>query len=51
MLEGLLGARGIDVTLGLRAEARRIAALPQDAVLRAALESTDLDDFLSRLRR
>ena len=51
MLEGFLGARGIDVTPGLRAEAHRIAALPQDALLRAALESTDLDDFLSRLRR
>ena len=50
MLEGLLGARGIDVTPGLRAEAHRIAALPPDTVIRAALESTDLDDFLRRLR-
>ena len=50
MLESILGARGIDVTPGLRAEADRIAALPHDAVTRAALESTDLDDFLSRLR-
>lgn len=51
MVESILGARGIDVTPGLRAEADRIAALPHDAVTRAALESTDLDDFLSRLRR
>ena len=51
MLEGLLKTRGIDVTPALHAEASRIAALPQDALLGAALESTDLDDFLSRLRR
>ena len=50
MVESILGARGIDVTPGLRAEADRIAALPQDAVTRAALESTDLDDFLRRIR-
>ena len=50
MLEGLLAERGIDISRGLRAEAHRIAALPQDAVLRAALEGTDLDDFLHRLR-
>ena len=49
MLEGLLEARGIDITPRLRAEAHRIAALPQDTLLRAALESTDLDDFLGRL--
>ena len=51
IVEGILGGRGIDVTPGLRAEADRIAALPHHAVTRAALESTDLDDFLSRLRR
>ena len=50
MLEGLLGARGIDVTPGLRAETRRIATLPQDTLLRAALKNTDIDDFLGRLR-
>ena len=50
MLEGLLGARGIDITPTLRAEANRIAALPQDRILRAALDSTDSDDFLRRLR-
>ena len=50
MVESILGARGIDVTPGLRAEADRIAALPQDAVTRAALASTDLDDFLRRIR-
>ena len=50
MIEGLLKTRGIDVTPRLRAEARGIAALAQDTVLRAALESTDLDDFLDRLR-
>ena len=51
MLEGLLEMRGIDVTPGLHADASRIAALPQDALLGAALESTDFDDFLSRIRR
>ena len=50
MLEGLLAERGIDTSQGLRAEAHRIAALPQRAILRAALESVDLDDFLRRLR-
>ena len=50
MLESLLKTRGIDVTPGLRAETRHIAALDRDAVLRAALESTDLDDFRRRLR-
>lgn len=50
-LQGVLGARGIPVTPQLQAEADRIAALPRDSVLRAALESTDLDDFLSRLLR
>ena len=49
MLEGLLEARGMDITPRLGAEAHRIAALPQDTLLRAALESTDLDDFLARL--
>ena len=50
LLEGLLGARGIRVTPRLLARADRIAALPQDTVLAAALESADLDDFLRRLR-
>ena len=55
MLEGLLRARGIDITPSFwseveRAEADRIAALPQDRILRAALDSTDCDDFLRRLR-
>ena len=49
MLEGLLGARGIEIEPRLRAEANRIALLPQDRVLQAALESTDLGDFLHRL--
>ena len=49
-VDSILGARGIDVTPGLRAEADRIAALPHDAVTRAALKSTDLDDFLRRIR-
>ena len=48
MLEGLLRERGIDITPTLRAEADRIAALPQDRILRAALDSTDSDDFLRR---
>ena len=50
MLENLLRARGIDITPTLRAEADRIAALPQDRILRAALDSSDSDDFLRRLR-
>ncbi|MXY58115.1 MAG: hypothetical protein F4Y41_17275 [Gammaproteobacteria bacterium] len=50
MLEGLLGARGIDITPTLPAEAVRIAELPQHRILQAALQSTDLDDFLRRLR-
>ena len=50
MLEGVLGARGIRATPRLQAEADRIDALPHDAVVAAALESTDLDDFLRRLR-
>ncbi|MDE0661758.1 MAG: Uma2 family endonuclease [Gammaproteobacteria bacterium] len=49
MLEGLLVARGITITPRLRAEAHRIAALPTAAVLGAALETTDLDDFLRPL--
>ena len=48
MLEGLLRARGIDITPTLQAEADRIAALPKDRILRAALDSTDSDDFLRR---
>ena len=48
MLEGLLRARGIDITPTIQAEADRIAALPQDRILRAVLDSTDSDDFLSR---
>ena len=51
MLQGVLETRGIRVTPRLQAEADRIEALPQDAVLQAAFESTDLDDFLRRLRR
>ncbi|MDE0193811.1 MAG: Uma2 family endonuclease [Gammaproteobacteria bacterium] len=50
MLQGLLGARGINITPRLRAEAHRIAALPPATVLGAALDSTDLDDFLRRLQ-
>ena len=51
MLQGVLETRGIRVTRQLQAEANRIEALPLDAVLRAAFKSTDLDDFLRRLRR
>ena len=50
MLEGLLEARGIRVTPQLQADADRIAALPKDLVIGAALESADLGDFLRRLR-
>ena len=49
-LEGLLRARNIHVTGELNDAADRIAAMPREAVLRAALESGDLDDFLRRLR-
>ena len=51
MIEELLVTRGIRVTRELRAEGDRIEALPRAALIRAATESTDLDDFLARLRR
>ena len=50
MLEGLFRNRGVRVTPQLHAEAERIAGLPRDSLLHAALRSTDLDDFLRRLR-
>ena len=49
-VEGLLRARNIHVTGELNDAAGRIAAMPREAVLQAALESGDLDDFLRRLR-
>jgi len=49
-LEGLLAARNITVGGRLDGESERIAAMPRDAVLKAALESTDVDDFLRRVR-
>jgi len=49
MLEGLLAARNITVAGRLDGESERIAAMPRDAVLKAALESTDVDDFLRRV--
>ena len=48
-LEGLLAARNIAVAGQLDDETDRIAAMPRDAMLKAALECTNLDDFLRRL--
>ncbi|MCY3621486.1 MAG: hypothetical protein OXH68_07220 [Gammaproteobacteria bacterium] len=50
MLEGLFRNRGVRVTPQLHAEAERLAGLPRDSLLHAALRSTGLDDFLRRLR-
>ena len=49
-LEAVLAARNIHVAGELDDVADRIAAMPRDAALRAALESRDVDDFLRRLR-
>ena len=49
-LEGLLAARNIPVAGRLDGEIERITAMPRDALLKAALESTDLDGFLRRVR-
>lgn len=49
-LEGLLPARGIPVAGQLDSETDRIAAMPRQALLKAALESVDLGDFLRRVR-
>ena len=49
-LEGLLAARNIPVAGRLDGESGRIAAMPREAMLKAALESTGLDDFLRRVR-
>ena len=49
MIERLLAARKIRVDAGLNDVADRIAAMPHDAVLEAALECADLADFLRRL--
>lgn len=43
--EGLLAARNIPVEGRLDDEAERIAAMPREAMLKAGLECTDLDDF------
>ena len=48
-VERMLTARNIPVTDQLRESANRIAALPHEAVLDAALLSRDLADFLRRL--
>ena len=45
-LEGLLAARNIPAEGRLDDEAERIAAMPREAMLKAGLECTDLDDFL-----
>ena len=49
-LEALLAARNIPVAGQLDAETERIAAMPREALLKAALESTDVDGFLRRVR-
>ena len=49
-LEGLLAARNIPVAGRLDTETDRIASMPRDALLKAALESTDWDDSLRRVR-
>ena len=49
-LEGLLAARNIPVAGRLDTETDRIASMPRDALLKAALESTDVDDLLRRVR-
>ena len=48
-LEGLFAARNIPVAGRLDAETERIAAMPRDALLKAALDSPDIDDFLRRV--
>ncbi len=48
-LEAVLAARNIHVAGELDDAADRIAAMPCDAALRAALESRDVADFLRRL--
>ena len=50
MVEGMLAARNIDVAGKLDEVADQVARMPREAVLRAALESRDVDDFLRRLR-
>ena len=49
-LEALLAARNIPVAGQLDAETARITAMPREAMLKAALDSTDVDDFLRRVR-
>ena len=48
-LEGLLATRNIAVAGQLDDETDRIAAMPHEAMLKAALECTNLDDFRRRL--
>ena len=49
MVERLLAMRDIRVTSRLNEEAERIAAMPHEATLKAALDCRDMDDFLRRL--
>ena len=48
-LEGLLATRNIVVAGQLDDETNRIAAMPREAMLKAALECANLDDFRRRL--
>lgn len=49
IVTSLLAARNIEVAGELNDAAVRLAEMPRDAVLQAALESSDVDDFLRRL--
>lgn len=49
MIERLLAMRSIRVASRLREEADRIAATPHEAMLKAALDCRDMNDFLRRL--
>lgn len=49
-VEGLLAARDIEAAGELNDWADRLAEMTRAEVLQAALQSSDVDDFLSRLR-
>ena len=50
MVESLLAARNIDIASALNDAADQVARVPRDAVVQAALECRNIDDFLRRLR-
>ncbi|MYD96747.1 MAG: hypothetical protein F4X98_05095 [Gammaproteobacteria bacterium] len=49
VVERLLAMRNISVTSRLEDEADRIAATPHEAMLQAAVDCSDVDDFIRRL--